>query len=207
MSHFTLIWALVLKSTCGKLALKLICICLCDSVAVGPTPWVTSCPRWVKTGPTRGSHGSTTKSASECLITLWVKYFIFIFVQHFLNLNYSARLSTSSVCVTGMDINSCTARRGPSAWLIWREGTCTGSMRGEPCCPWGRCCSAPAVCFLPCTGQTRNHVYKKKCYTGVIRNSYVWPWSHMKSSIWSTTRGWNKMCCSLSIPHWMDKEK
>lgn len=34
--------------------------------AVGQTRWVTSSPHQVKTGPTRVSQGSTTKSASEC---------------------------------------------------------------------------------------------------------------------------------------------
>lgn len=65
--------------------------------------------------------------------------------------------------ITGMDINSCTALRGPLAWLIWREATCTGSMSGEPCCRWARCCSAPAAFFLPFTGQTHLH------YIGVTR--------------------------------------
>lgn len=55
---------------------------------------------------------------------------------------------------TGMDTSSCTARRGPSAWLTWQEATCTGSMSAGPCFPWAQCCSAPAASFLPFTGQT-----------------------------------------------------
>lgn len=76
------------------------------------------------------------------------------------------RISTKlSLYVTGMDINLCTARRGPSAWLIWREATWTGSMRGGPCCRWAQYCSVLAVFFLPCTGQTRLTCTKMLCLT------------------------------------------
>jgi len=173
------------------------CVCI-DRVmpplfchAVGQTPWVTSSPIWVKTGPTRVSLGCTTKSASECCFTackatiymakmydiishvLWVgktfKYqetFFFIAwegTQHQNTVLHSYCLCAigwvnavvSCVCpsVTGMDINSCTAQRGPSAWPTWPAATCTGSTRGAPCCPLARCCSVPAAFFLPCTGQ------------------------------------------------------
>lgn len=64
-------------------------------------------------------------------------------------------MKTLCVSITGTDTSSCTARPEPSAWPIWREATCTGSTSGEPCCPWARCCSAPAVSSLPSTGQTQ----------------------------------------------------
>lgn len=53
-----------------------------------------------------------------------------------------------------MAINSCTARPEPLAWLTWPEATCTGSMSGEPCCLWVRCCSVQAAFSLLCTGET-----------------------------------------------------
>lgn len=69
---------------------------------------------------------------------------------------YAVEYSRTALCfpLTGMDTSSCTAPRGQSAWRTWPEAICTGSTSGEPCCRWVRCCSAPAACSLPSTGQT-----------------------------------------------------
>lgn len=84
--------------------------------AVGQTPWVTSCPHWAKTGPTRALHGSTTKSACE-------SYFLICNHKKILKLNHlvlslvykwnlAAHLSTSTVWChrNGYKFMYCSAR-------------------------------------------------------------------------------------------------
>lgn len=59
----------------------------------------------------------------------------------------------SSFPLTETGINLCTAQLERLGWLEWQGAICTGSMKGEPCCRWAQCCSAPAAFSLPFTGQ------------------------------------------------------
>lgn len=139
--------------------------CLCGHAA-GQTLWDTSSPRWVKTGPTRASQDFTTKSASECNLHTACKEQNKDRSHLCVIISCRTVVKALYVLITGTDTSSCTARPEPSAWPTWREATCTGSTSGEPCCPWARCCSAPAVSSLPSTGQT--HMHKLSVITGFI---------------------------------------
>lgn len=100
--------------------------------------------------------------------------------------------------LTGMDTSSCTAPRGPSAWRIWPEATCTGSTSRELCCRWARCCSAPAASSLPFTGQTPlKHSHHEKALNKKVQlvwhltcNVYVGKWlrKNQRSSRSSVSR-------------------
>lgn len=88
--------------------------CLPDA---GQTPWDISCPHWAKTGPTRGSQDFTTKSASECNPQIACQEQNSHVCNFFIHIKCRPVALALCFSATGMDTSSCTARRGPSAWL------------------------------------------------------------------------------------------